>query len=139
MARYSALRASDADRENVADRLREAAAEGRLLAEELEHRVAATLRARTYGELDAVVADLPAKSSARRSSRPVARALLAVAIGLAALVVVAFVAAVLIGIAAVWALFALLFWGRRGRYVHRQMLHRHAHLQLRGPAQRGWF
>jgi DUF1707 SHOCT-like domain len=43
----------------VAERLRNAAAEGRLLAEELEHRLGAVFSARTYGELDAVVADLP--------------------------------------------------------------------------------
>jgi hypothetical protein len=59
MARRSALRASDADREQVAERLRNAAAEGRLLAEELEHRLGAAFSARTYGELDALVADLP--------------------------------------------------------------------------------
>jgi hypothetical protein len=43
----------------VADRLRNAAGEGRLLAEELEQRLGATFAARTYGELGAVVADLP--------------------------------------------------------------------------------
>lgn len=43
----------------MAERLRTAAAEGRLLAEELEHRLGAAFSARTYGELDAVVADLP--------------------------------------------------------------------------------
>ena len=36
MASRAAVRASDADRERVADCLREAAAEGRLLTEELE-------------------------------------------------------------------------------------------------------
>lgn len=59
MVRRSALRASDADREYVAQRLRNAAAEGRILAEELEHRLEVTFTARTYGELNAVVADLP--------------------------------------------------------------------------------
>jgi Domain of unknown function (DUF1707) len=39
--------------------LRDAAAEGRLLAVELEHRLGTALSARTYAELDAVVADLP--------------------------------------------------------------------------------
>jgi hypothetical protein len=53
------MRASDSDREQVAERLRDAAAEGRLLAEEFEHRLGAALSARTYGELDAVVVDLP--------------------------------------------------------------------------------
>jgi Flp pilus assembly protein TadB len=53
------LRASDADRDAVTDRLREAAGEGRLEPEELEERVHAALRARTYGELGMLVADLP--------------------------------------------------------------------------------
>lgn len=56
--RYS-LRASDSDREDVAERLRAATAEGRLLAGELEERLEVALRARTYGELDALVVDLP--------------------------------------------------------------------------------
>jgi hypothetical protein len=43
----------------VAERLRNAAAEGRLLAEEFEHRLEAAFAARTYGELAAVVSDLP--------------------------------------------------------------------------------
>ena len=57
--RYS-LRASDSDREDVAERLRAATAEGRLLAGELEQRLEVAFKARTYGELDALVGDLPA-------------------------------------------------------------------------------
>ena len=60
MARRYSLRASDSDREDVAERLRAATAEGRLLAEELEERLEVALNARTYGELDALVVDLPA-------------------------------------------------------------------------------
>jgi Domain of unknown function (DUF1707) len=59
-------RASDADREQVAERLRVAATEGRLEAEEFEERLATTFSARTYGELDRVVADLPAPPAPRR-------------------------------------------------------------------------
>jgi hypothetical protein len=59
MSRYELLRASDADRDAVTDRLREAAGEGRLEPEELEQRVDAALRARTYGELAQLVVDLP--------------------------------------------------------------------------------
>src|SRR5437763_9687155 len=66
MARRSTLRASDADRERIAEQLRHATAEGRLLAEELEERLEATFGARTYGELDAVVADLPGAAVHRR-------------------------------------------------------------------------
>jgi uncharacterized protein DUF1707 len=59
-------RASDADREQIAERLRVAATEGRLHDDELEERLAATFSARTYGELDRVVADLPAPPAPRR-------------------------------------------------------------------------
>jgi uncharacterized protein DUF1707 len=69
MARRATLRASDEDRDQIAERLRKATAEGRLLAEELEERLEATFSARTYGELDAVVADLPS-TTVRRRERP---------------------------------------------------------------------
>ncbi len=59
MSRRASIRASDDDRERVAERLRLAAGEGRLLAHELEERLGKALRARTYGELDEVVWDLP--------------------------------------------------------------------------------
>ncbi|WAZ22027.1 DUF1707 domain-containing protein [Streptomyces cinnabarinus] len=54
------LRASDADRERVAEILREAMAEGRLDMEEFGERLDATYRARTYGELTPLTRDLPA-------------------------------------------------------------------------------
>jgi Domain of unknown function (DUF1707) len=69
MSRRATLRASDADREQTAERLRKATAEGRLLAEELEERLETAFTARTYGELDAVVADLPGVT-VRRRERP---------------------------------------------------------------------
>ncbi|MET9778541.1 DUF1707 domain-containing protein [Streptomyces sp. NPDC006367] len=53
------LRASDADRERVAEVLRDALAEGRLDMEEFEQRLDATYRARTYGELAPITRDLP--------------------------------------------------------------------------------
>lgn len=53
------LRASDADRDRVAEALREAVAEGRLDMEEFEERLEATYRARTYGELEPITRDLP--------------------------------------------------------------------------------
>ncbi|MFF7737264.1 MULTISPECIES: DUF1707 domain-containing protein [unclassified Streptomyces] len=54
------LRASDADREKVAEVLRDALAEGRLDMEEFEERLDATYKARTYGELAPITRDLPA-------------------------------------------------------------------------------
>lgn len=58
------MRASDAERERVAERLREAVAEGRLDMEEFEQRLDATFKARTHGELVPLVSDLPAPGTA---------------------------------------------------------------------------
>jgi len=54
------LLASDAERERVAEALREHAAAGRLDAEELEERLGLALAARTRGDLAPLTADLPA-------------------------------------------------------------------------------
>jgi hypothetical protein len=51
--------ASDAEREQVAERLRAAAGEGRLTAEELSERLGHVYAARTHGELAAATAGLP--------------------------------------------------------------------------------
>jgi hypothetical protein len=59
VSRRIALGASDEDRDQTADRLRHAAAEGRLTGEEFEQRLDAVFSARTYGQLDATVSDLP--------------------------------------------------------------------------------
>ena len=53
-------RASDAEREAVVGRLRDAAGEGRLTVEELAERIDAAYAARTRDELDPLTADLPA-------------------------------------------------------------------------------
>jgi Flp pilus assembly protein TadB len=150
MAQRSRLRASDEDRERIADRLRHAAAEGRLLSEELEQRLATALRARTYGELDSVVADLPVdKPSRRGSSRPPARrrltapsplmlAGLVVAIPLIFALMVA-VVVVLMTLTVMWAVFALVTWRLLG---HRRVppgpwwLYTRAR-RRRGPLDRG--
>jgi Flp pilus assembly protein TadB len=74
------LRVSDADREKVAERLREHFAAGRLTSEELDERVAAALSAKTAGDLRGLLADLPEPAPAgpqpgqvppRWSGRPV--------------------------------------------------------------------
>lgn len=52
------LRASHADREEVVERLREAAAEGRIDLTELDTRLEQALTAKTYGELAPLTADL---------------------------------------------------------------------------------
>ncbi|TNY38792.1 DUF1707 SHOCT-like domain-containing protein [Thermomonospora catenispora] len=53
------MRASDADRDRVAEALREHCAVGRITVEELQERLQAVYDAKTYGELEAVTADLP--------------------------------------------------------------------------------
>ncbi|NUR61554.1 MAG: DUF1707 domain-containing protein [Catenulispora sp.] len=55
-------RVSPEEREAAAERIRVAAGEGRLSLEELEARLEAALSARTYGELDALVDDLPVRA-----------------------------------------------------------------------------
>ncbi|MEV7613473.1 DUF1707 domain-containing protein [Streptomyces sp. NPDC089799] len=54
------LRASDADRDRVAERLRDAVAEGRLDMDEFEERLEAAYTSRTYAELEPLTRDLPA-------------------------------------------------------------------------------
>ncbi|MFJ6863119.1 DUF1707 domain-containing protein [Streptomyces termitum] len=68
------LRASDADRDRVADILAEALAQGRLDVEEHAERVEAVYRAKTVGELEPVVRDLPeaGKAAPRPDAAPTA-------------------------------------------------------------------
>ncbi|WP_374728283.1 DUF1707 SHOCT-like domain-containing protein [Catenuloplanes atrovinosus] len=55
------MRAADADREAVADRLRTALNEGRLDLAEFDERLGRAYAAKTYGELDGLLTDLPAE------------------------------------------------------------------------------
>jgi Domain of unknown function (DUF1707) len=113
MARRAIMRASDADREQVADRLRHATAEGRLLAEELEQRLGAALGARTYGELDALVADLPAVRTERRRTGRAPWLVPALGLALAIPVALALIAAMLFivtGVLAVWMVWIAVGW-----------------------------
>lgn len=120
MAPHSALRASDADRDAVAERLRHAAVEGRLEPDELEERLHAALRARTYGDLQRLLTDVPAKPMAwerrRAEAMPATRTALAVAmrvvLTLAVVAVVLIVAAVM---TAWWILWAVVWFGLCGR------------------------
>jgi hypothetical protein len=141
MASHVSLRASDADREAVAERLRHAAGEGRLEPDELEERLHAALRARTYGDLGRLLVDLPAKPMAwerrRAAARPAARAALAVAASvalvLAVVVAVVIVAAVM---TAWWILWALVWFGLRGRRSYPVRLGARRRWD-RGPRARG--
>lgn len=67
-------RVADADRDRTVTFLREHVAEGRLTLDEFSERMGAALQAKTRGELDAVMADLPAGPTAttaapRKTSR----------------------------------------------------------------------
>ena len=53
------MRAADTDRERVAEQLRSAHSDGRLDLTEYDERLQQAWAARTYGELDALTADLP--------------------------------------------------------------------------------
>ena len=71
------FRASDADRDRVIDVLKAAFVQGRLTKDEFDARVGATLASRTYADLAAHTADIPAvllgaqlvRKPARRSAR----------------------------------------------------------------------
>jgi hypothetical protein len=57
------IRASDAEREAVVQRLSEQAATGRLTLDELEQRVSSAYAATTRGELERLTADLPQQAA----------------------------------------------------------------------------
>jgi hypothetical protein len=71
--RYGELRASDEDRDRIIERLHRASTEGRIASEELEQRVSTALKARTYGELEKTVEDLPGGRSGRSGTAPARR------------------------------------------------------------------
>ncbi len=117
------MRASDAERDKVVEQLRTAATEGRLFTDELEQRTHAALRARTYGELEALTRDLPGpRSRALARRRRPHGALQWFPIGIVAAVVLpvfivglALIAQVVIGVLVtcwIWMAVAWLFFGR---------------------------
>lgn len=65
MRRRDNERAADVDREAVAERLYQVVADGRLELDEFDERVARTYAAKTYGELDRLVEDLPRPAPGR--------------------------------------------------------------------------
>jgi len=58
-ARAATMRTSDAERQRVADFLRDACADGRLTADELEHRLDRLFAGGTVGDVERLVWDLP--------------------------------------------------------------------------------
>jgi hypothetical protein len=141
MAGRGALRASDKDRDRIADRLRSAAGEGRLMIEELEQRLGAALTARTYGELETLIADLPGPRLLKRPRRRL-RLLPALGLIVAAVVIVPIVLAAIalavqfaIGVVLVWWIWALVAWAFFGRALRRRRAY---HLYRAGRWDRGY-
>jgi hypothetical protein len=64
--------ASDSERDAVLQRLREAFAEGRLNDTEFDERMRAALSARTHGDLEPLLTDLPASPDSTAAARPAA-------------------------------------------------------------------
>jgi hypothetical protein len=125
MSRHGAIRASDADRDQIVDRLHRAATEGRIASEELEQRVSVALKAKTYSELEATVADLPRLRSQSRAGLERRRSVGGWAVStvrtnpmllLLMIPVLAVAMAVVVTITVLWAvlmLLAMMFGGRR--------------------------
>ena len=60
---WMGIRASDADRAEIADLLREAAAEGRLTIDEISERIGEAMTSKTYADLHRCLRELPAYES----------------------------------------------------------------------------
>jgi len=107
-------------------RLRASDAEGRLLTEELEQRLEAAFSARTYGQLDALVADLPRPPSRARRPRTRRYGWVPPVVGLAIVIpiVVMAVATILLAVAGVitlWWVWIIVAWcavGHRRRRLY---------------------
>jgi hypothetical protein len=69
-AAAAGLRASRADRERVIDLLKAAFVQGRLDRDEFDARIGLAVASRTYGELAAVTADIPAELVGALPRRP---------------------------------------------------------------------
>jgi hypothetical protein len=68
--RRDELRAADVDRTFVANLLKQAVDEGRLSLHEYDDRLRQTYEARTYGELDKVIGDLPRPPRGSQLAQP---------------------------------------------------------------------
>ena len=62
------IRASDADREQVAETIRNHHADGRLDTDEMQQRIDACYQAKTVGDLDTLLHDLPRKQAPQSHS-----------------------------------------------------------------------
>jgi hypothetical protein len=113
----SRLRAADADRERVAALVQAAGGEGRLTLEEIEDRLTTVYATKYTDELKALTADLPPETAPRISRfapHPALRIHAAVAMALAVLVIVRWVAS---GAQFFWPI-APIFWLAVSLAVH---------------------
>jgi hypothetical protein len=103
----------------VAERLRAAAAEGRIGFDELEERLGATLASRTYAELETVVADLPSTRPVPRRgwvpASPAARIAVALAIVVPVIVAAVFLVTAFLASWMLWGLAGWWFFGHHHR------------------------
>jgi hypothetical protein len=108
------LRAGDADREATGDRLRKHHAEGRLDAEEFQDRIDRCYAAKTIGELDELVGDLPREPEEREHGYvgPFRRAHLRTMIPFTPILIALIVASALTGWHGLWLAFPLFFLSR---------------------------
>lgn len=103
------LRAADADRERAAERLRTSHAEGRLDLSEFQERLERCYEARTMGELDRLLSDLPGQlersepGASRRYRRRRGR------LGLAPILIALLVVSAAAGHPVFWLLIPLMF------------------------------
>lgn len=106
------LRAGDSDREEIADRLRRSHSEGRIDSDEFAARIDRCYDAKTLGELELLVADLPpARQRQPRSTALLGRTGVRAAAFLP--IIVAAVAVAAIGAhGGFWFVFPVLFMGR---------------------------
>ncbi len=115
------LRASDADRERIADRLRKSHAEGRLDLAEFQQRLERCLESKTVGELDELVTDLPRPDEpAERSSAAWLRPRPLRVVPLAPILIVLIVVSAVTGHHLFWLWVPLLFVFWRMSWWHRR-------------------
>jgi hypothetical protein len=67
------MRAADSDRQAVADRLKQAVDEGRLDLAEYDERLQKTYAAKTYGDLEGLLDDIPGAAVSAAAPAPVAQ------------------------------------------------------------------
>jgi hypothetical protein len=108
------MRASDADRESTGDRLRQHHADGRLDAEEFQERIERCYAAKTIGELDDLIADLPREDDRRERGYywPGRRMHMRAMIPFVPILIALIVVSALTGWHAVWLVFPLFFLSR---------------------------